>query len=98
MLFAEKKGRGGLCLCVDYCSLNTNTVTYAWILPHIDDLLSQLKGPRVFSSWIYGMVIIRYQLILMIDIKWHLHTAMGSMSIQLCHLALKMHQLISNIT
>ena len=50
MLFAEKKGGGGLCLCVDYCSIIANTVTDAWPLPRIDDLLSQLKGARVFSS------------------------------------------------
>ena len=47
--------------------------------------------------WIYGMVIIRYQLILLIDIKWLLHAAMGSMSIQLYLLGLRMHQLIFNI-
>ena len=50
MLFAGKKGGGGLHLCVDYSSLNVNTVTDAWPLPCIDDLLSQLKGNRVFSS------------------------------------------------
>ena len=44
------KGGGGLCLCVDYSSLNANTVTDAWPLPCIDDLLSQPKGARVFSS------------------------------------------------
>ena len=32
-----------------YYSLNANTVTDAWPLPCIDDLLSQLKGARVFS-------------------------------------------------
>ena len=48
--FAEKKSGGGLPLCVDYDSLNANTVTDAWPLPHIDDLLLQLKGTRVFSS------------------------------------------------
>ena len=32
------------------CSLNANMVTDAWPLPCIDDLLSQLKGARVFSS------------------------------------------------
>ena len=50
MLFDEKKRGGGLHLCVDYYSLNTNTVTDAWTLPHIDDLLSWLTGARVFSS------------------------------------------------
>ena len=40
VLFAEKKVGGGLRLCVDYCSLNANTVTDAWPLLRIDDLLS----------------------------------------------------------
>ena len=40
ILFAEKKGKGGLHLCIDYCSLNANKVTEAWLLPCIDDLLS----------------------------------------------------------
>ena len=50
VLFTEKKGGGGLHLCVDYCSLNVNTVIDSWPLPRIDDLLSQLKGARVFNS------------------------------------------------
>ena len=52
VLFADKKGGGGLCLCVDYHFINVNTVTDAWPLPCVNDydLLSQLKGPRVFSS------------------------------------------------
>ena len=50
MVFVEKKGGGGLCICVDYRSLNENTVTDAWPLPGIDDLLSQLEEARVFSS------------------------------------------------
>ena len=43
------------------------------------------------------MVIIRYQLILLIDIKQLLHASMGSMSIKLRLLGLRMHQLIFNI-
>ena len=50
VLFAEKKGRGGLCLYGKFCSLNANTKIDAWPLPCIDDLLSQFKGARVFSS------------------------------------------------
>ena len=50
ILFAEKKSEGGLRLYVDYHSLNVNTVTDAWPLPCIGDLLSQLKGARLFSS------------------------------------------------
>ena len=47
VLFTENKVRGGLCLYVDYClgtlfffPLNANTLTDAWPLPYIDDLLS----------------------------------------------------------
>ena len=69
VLFAEKKGGGNLCLCVDYHSLNANTVTDAWPLECIDNLLSQLKGARVFSSLDLRDGIIRYQSILLIDIK-----------------------------
>ena len=50
VLFAVKKGGGGLCLFVSYYSLNVSIVTDTWPLPHIDDLLSHLKGARVFSS------------------------------------------------
>ena len=50
MLFAQNKAGGGLRLCIDYCFLNANTVIDAWPLLCIDDLLSQLKGARVFSS------------------------------------------------
>jgi len=50
VLFAEKKGGRGLRLCVDYCGLNANTVTDAWPLPRIDELLSRLKGAKIFSS------------------------------------------------
>ena len=50
MLFAEKKGGGGLHLYVDYCALNANVETDAWPLLYIDDLLSKLKSSIVFSS------------------------------------------------
>ena len=50
MLFSEMKGGGSIYLYVDYHSLNANMVIDAWPLPYIDDLLSQLKGARVFSS------------------------------------------------
>ena len=35
---------------MDYCVLKINIVTDAWPLPHIDDLLSQLKVAKIFSS------------------------------------------------
>ena len=97
MLFAEKKGGRALRLCVDYHALNANTVIDAWPLPYIDNLLSQLKVARVFSSLDLYDIIIRYQLILLIDVKWRLHIAMGSMNIQFCFLGLRMHQLIFNV-
>ena len=50
VLFSEKKGRRILSLCIDYHVLNANIVTDAWQLLHIDDLLFQLKGARVFNS------------------------------------------------
>ena len=50
ILFAEKKGGGGLRMCTDYRSLNSNTVTDSWPLPRIDELLARLKGARVFSK------------------------------------------------
>ena len=46
--------------------------------------------------WIYLMVVARYQLILLIDIKWRLHAAVGSIIIQL-YSGLRMHQLIFNV-
>ena len=49
ILFAEKKG-GKLRMCTDYRTLNSNTIIDAWPLPHIDDLLSHLRGARVFSK------------------------------------------------
>ena len=39
------------------------------------------------------MVIIRYQSILVIHIKWCFYATMVGMGIQICHLGLKMHQL-----
>ena len=40
ILFAEKKGGGGLCMCTDYHSLNSNTVTDFWLLPRIDKMFA----------------------------------------------------------
>ena len=44
ILFAEKKGGGGLRMCTDYRSLNSNTVSDSWALPWIDEILAWLKG------------------------------------------------------
>ena len=46
---------------------------------------------------IYRMAIIKYQLILLIDVKRYLHAGMGSMIIQLCHSGLKMRQIILTV-
>ena len=50
VLFAEKKGGGGLRMCTDYQSLNSNTVSDSWPLPRIDEMLACLKGARFFSK------------------------------------------------
>ena len=50
ILFAEKKGGRGLCICNDYHSLNSNTVSDSWLLPRIDEMLARLKGARFFSK------------------------------------------------
>ncbi|WVZ97699.1 hypothetical protein U9M48_043213, partial [Paspalum notatum var. saurae] len=49
-LFVEKKDQGGKRLCVDYRPLNVVMVKNKYPLPHIDILLDQLAGPRVFSK------------------------------------------------
>ena len=49
MLFVKKKN-GTLLLCVDYRQLNKMTVKNKYLLPKIDDLFDQLKGPGVFSN------------------------------------------------
>ena len=50
IFFAEKKGGGGLRMCTDYWSLNSNTVSDSWLLPRIDEMLAWLKGARYFSK------------------------------------------------
>ena len=37
-------------MCTDYRSLNSNTVSDSWQLPHIDEMLAHLKGVRFFSK------------------------------------------------
>ena len=41
---------GGLRMCMDYRSLNANTVTNSWPLPRIDEILARLKGAKYFSK------------------------------------------------
>ena len=50
ILFAEKKGGGGLRMCTDYQSLNSNTVSDSWPLLRIDEMLARLKGAQFFSK------------------------------------------------
>ena len=35
---------------VDYRTLNANNVSDAWPIPHIDEVLSHLRGARFFSK------------------------------------------------
>ena len=50
ILFAEKKGGGGLRMCIDYRSLNSDTITDSWPLPRIDEMLARLRGAKYFSK------------------------------------------------
>ena len=50
ILFAEKKGGGGLHMCIDYRSLNGSTITDSWPLPRIDEMLARLRGAKYFSK------------------------------------------------
>ena len=50
ILFAEKKGGGGLRMCIDYHSLNSNTISDSWSLPRIDEMLARLRGAKYFSK------------------------------------------------
>ena len=49
VLFVKKKN-GNLRMCIDYRSLNQQTVKNRYPLPRIDDLFDQLQGAQVFSS------------------------------------------------
>ena len=47
-LFAKIKN-GSLCMCIDYCALNKNTITDSYPLPQTDEMLFRLKGAKYFS-------------------------------------------------
>src|SRR5436189_1264898 len=49
ILFVLKKS-GELCLCVDYCGLNTITIKNQYPLLLISELLDRLSGSVVFSK------------------------------------------------
>ena len=38
--FAEKRGGGGLCMCIDYRFLNSKIITDLWPLPRINEMLT----------------------------------------------------------
>ena len=49
--FIVRNKDGSLCFCVDYRRLNVVTKKDVFPLPHIDDLLDQLQGKCVFSTF-----------------------------------------------
>jgi len=49
LLFVKKKD-GTMRMCVDFRSLNSNTVIDKYPIPRIDELLDRLHGARVFSA------------------------------------------------
>jgi hypothetical protein len=49
ILFAKKKD-GSLRMCIDYRSLNANTVLDSFPIPRIEDLVNRLSGATVFSK------------------------------------------------
>ena len=64
------------------------------MLGHCHILISCHLKSRVLGFlvvWIYTLIIIRYQLILLIDVKQCSHAAIGNMSIQFYYLGLIMH-------
>ncbi|QRW25734.1 Retrotransposable element Tf2 protein [Rhizoctonia solani] len=59
VMFVPKKD-GSCCLVVDYCCLNNRTKKNVYPLPHLDDLMAQLRGAKVFTKldlqWGYNNV------------------------------------------
>ena len=49
ILFAKKKD-GTLRMCIDYRSINNNTVVNGYKLPRIDDIIDRLAGSMVYSK------------------------------------------------
>lgn len=39
-------------LCVDYCTINKETMEDKFFIPMIDELLEELFGSTIFQSWI----------------------------------------------
>ena len=44
------KGDGGKCLVIDYHTLNEVTRKFIWPMPKVEDIFSQLKGAKYFST------------------------------------------------
>ena len=44
------KGDGGKCLIIDYRALNKVTRKFVWPMPKVEDIFSQLKGAKYFST------------------------------------------------
>ena len=44
------KGDGGKCLIIDYRALNKVTWKFAWPMPKVEDIFSQLNGTKYFST------------------------------------------------
>jgi Reverse transcriptase (RNA-dependent DNA polymerase) len=49
VLFAKKPG-GGLCFCVDYCTLNTITIKNHYPLPLIQEILAWLSRAKIYTK------------------------------------------------
>jgi hypothetical protein len=49
VLFVTKKD-GNMRMCIDYRSLNEDTIKNKYPLPRIDDLFDQLQGAKYFSN------------------------------------------------
>ena len=46
--FIHSKKNGGLRMCIDYHSINENTIIDQYLMPCIDDLLDRLSGLTIF--------------------------------------------------
>jgi len=49
ILLVPKKD-GSWCMCIDYRVIDKIMVKNRYLLPHIDDLLDQLQGAKLFSK------------------------------------------------
>ncbi len=50
ILFAKKKGTDKLRMCIDYRSLNKNTILDRYPLPRIDELFGRVRNCSFFSK------------------------------------------------